>query len=93
MAVFSKMVTVSQTDYPGDPQIVLPFEPSSITAQFMGGESPVSISFGDKQDAAILLPDILSPGSFYDWTNQRWVSKIFLKVDAGTSIMQIIAEE
>jgi hypothetical protein len=93
MAVYCKVVTISETDYPDDPQIVLPFEPSSITAQFMGGESPVSISFGDKQDAAILLPDILSPGSFYDWTNQRWVKNIFLKVDVGSSILQIIAEE
>lgn len=93
MAVYSKVVLVGETDYPADPQIVLPFEPSSITAQFMGGESAVSISFGDQQDAAILLPDILSPGSFYDWTNQRWVKNIFLKVASGTSILQIIAEE
>lgn len=93
MAVFCKIVNVTETAYPDDPQIVLPFEPSSITAQFMGGGSAVSISFGDRQDAAVLLPDVLSPGSFYDWTNQRWVRNIYLKVDAGSSDLQIIAEE
>lgn len=95
MAVYSKIVTVSESDYPLAPQIVLPFEPSSITAQVMSGGSTVTISFGDQQDAAALLADILSPGSFYDWTNQRWVKEIYLKVESSSfpSTVQIIAEE
>lgn len=93
MAVYSKIVTVSESQYPDLPQIVLPFEPSSITAQVMGSGSTVSISFGGQQDAAALLADVLSPGSFYDWTNQRWVKDIFLKVESSPTVVQIIAEE
>lgn len=93
MAVFSTIVPVDNTAYQDVPHVVLPFEPSSITAQVMSGSSPISVSFGDQQDAAVLLSDVLSPGSFYDWTNQRWVKNIFFKVQSGLTTIQIIAEE
>jgi len=95
MAVYSKIVEITETDYPADPQFVLPFEPASITAQVMSKGPDVTVSFGDAEPAATLIADILSPGSFYDWTNQRWVKNIFMKRAAGDSsvLVQIIAEE
>jgi hypothetical protein len=92
MAVYSKLILVTENTYPEEPQIVLPFEPASITAQVMANGMNVSISFGDKQDAAVLIGDVLSPGSYYDWTSQRWVKNIYLKALSPTTI-QIIAEE
>lgn len=91
MATYSKIVTVVDTDYLTEPDVVIPFVPKVIRACNMDGGDIAFVSMDGRTDAAALSEDMKSPSSVQKWTWQL-ATKVWLKTaNAGVDV-QIIAE-
>ena len=91
MATYSKVVTVLDTDYLTDPDVVIPFVPKVIRACNMDGGDIAFVSMDGRTDAAALSADVKSPSSVQEWTWQL-ATRVWLKTSSANVDVQIIAE-
>lgn len=88
MAIFNQQVT-APAGYPGDPQVVVPFEPRRITLVLFdtGAGKTLEFSFDGSTDSVKLSTD--SGFTRYECTQRA--RRIFVK-GASAAVAQVIAE-
>lgn len=86
MSVYQQSVSVSDAAFPGTPQVIVPFEPRTITVINESAAAKAFVSMDGVNDQGHLI------GSAVIEYGQR-VTKVWLRRDGGASpLIQVIAE-